>query len=156
MELDLPKVYLGSMCTAALIDWDSATSPPPCIWAHIRGRCWSAETDSIGISLWPPAFRSNIVFFSFLQMIFSYLIQLEIITGEWRYSQTCWYFRPSFLNCCPSNLPPGSTLQPPPRPPCVNNYSVYTYKVCNFLDDDILHCLLWVFSFYALDRWQKR
>ncbi len=23
---------------------------------------------------------------------------------DWRYSQSCWYFRPSFVNYCPSNL----------------------------------------------------
>jgi hypothetical protein len=23
---------------------------------------------------------------------------------DWSYSQSCWYFRPSFVNCCPSNL----------------------------------------------------
>ncbi len=23
---------------------------------------------------------------------------------EWRYWQSCWYFRPCFVNCCPSNL----------------------------------------------------
>ncbi len=23
---------------------------------------------------------------------------------DWRYSHSCWYFRPSFVNCCPSNL----------------------------------------------------
>jgi hypothetical protein len=33
-----------------------------------------------------------------------------------RYSQSCWYFRPSFLNCCPSNLLSGSSLPPPPFP----------------------------------------
>ncbi len=72
-------------------------------------------------------------------------------------------FRLSFVNCCPSH---------PPSPlPCVNKYTVYTYarggggywvlglrhinpwrKVpikVNFLDDDILHCLLWVLSFYV-------
>ncbi len=27
-----------------------------------------------------------------------------------RYSQSCWYFRPSFVNCCPTNLLSGSTL----------------------------------------------
>jgi hypothetical protein len=24
---------------------------------------------------------------------------------DWRYSQSCWYFRPSFVNFYPSNLP---------------------------------------------------
>jgi hypothetical protein len=33
---------------------------------------------------------------------------------DWRYSQSCWYFRPSFLNYCPSNLLSGSP--PPPLP----------------------------------------
>ncbi len=36
---------------------------------------------------------------------------------DWRYSQSCWYFhcfRPSFVNCCPSNLFCSSTLTPPP------------------------------------------
>ncbi len=37
---------------------------------------------------------------------------------DWRYSQSCWYFRPSFVNCFPSNLLSGSTLSPLPLP-CV-------------------------------------
>ncbi len=40
---------------------------------------------------------------------------LEFI--DWRYLQSCWHFRPSFVNCCPSNLLSGST--PPPPLPCV-------------------------------------
>ncbi len=38
---------------------------------------------------------------------------------DWRYSQSqsCWYFRLSFVNCCPSNLLSGSSL---PLPPSVN------------------------------------
>ncbi len=77
------------------------------------------------------------------------------------------------MNWCTSNLLSGS-ISPPP-PPCVNNYTVYTYTVCwerggiefrasdrktraaksvdgsIFLDDDILHCLLRVLSFYEVD-----
>ncbi len=36
----------------------------------------------------------------------------------WRYSQSCWYFRPIFVNCCPSpsNLLSGYS-SPPPLPP---------------------------------------
>jgi hypothetical protein len=34
---------------------------------------------------------------------------------DWRYIQSSWYFRPSFVTCCPSNLLSGST--PPPLPP---------------------------------------
>ncbi len=33
---------------------------------------------------------------------------------DWRYSQSYWYFRPSFVNCCPSNLLSGSISPPPP------------------------------------------
>ncbi len=39
------------------------------------------------------------------------------------YTVSRWYFRPSFVNCCPSNLLSGSTL--PPFPACVNRYIVY-------------------------------
>ncbi len=53
---------------------------------------------------------------------------LEFI--DWRYSQSYWYFRPSFVNCCPSNFLSGSTLLPPSPLPCVNKYTVYTYTVC--------------------------
>jgi hypothetical protein len=75
----------------------------------------------------------------------------------------CWFFRPSCVNCCPSNLLSGSTLPHLPLP-CVKKYPVYTYTVCKgggvlgsgpqtdkhlprspltgqILDDDILHCL---------------
>ncbi len=34
---------------------------------------------------------------------------IRVYTIDWRYSQSCWYFRPSFVNCCPSlwlNSPP--------------------------------------------------
>jgi hypothetical protein len=91
---------------------------------------------------------------------------------DWRYSQSCWYFWPSFVNCCPYNL---LTVQLPSPLSCVNKYTVYTNTVCVggggvstgfwlsdrwtsaakslyrliFLDDNILHCLLWILSFYA-------
>ncbi len=55
-----------------------------------------------------------------LRQVFS----LEFI--DWRYCQSCWCFRPSFVNCCPSNFLSGSTLPPLP---CVNKYTVYTYTV---------------------------
>ncbi len=46
MELDLQSLF-GLLCTAALIGWDPARPqlppPPPRIWAHIRGRYWSAK-----------------------------------------------------------------------------------------------------------------
>ncbi len=38
-----------------------------------------------------------------------------------RYNQSCWYFRPRFVNYCPSNLLSDST---PPSLPCVNKYTV--------------------------------
>jgi hypothetical protein len=36
---------------------------------------------------------------------------------DWRYSQACWYFRPGFVNCCPSILLSGSTLPSPSASP---------------------------------------
>ncbi len=48
---------------------------------------------------------------------------------DWRYSQSYWYFRPSFVNCWPSNFLSGSTL-PPSLLPCGNKNTVYTYTVC--------------------------
>ncbi len=45
----------------------------------------------------------------------------------WIYSQSCWYFRSSFVSFCPSPLLSGSTLPPLP---CVNKYTVFRYTVC--------------------------
>jgi hypothetical protein len=43
MELDLQ-----SLCTAVLFGCDPATlPPPPRIWAHLRGRYWSAKIDDV-------------------------------------------------------------------------------------------------------------
>ncbi len=85
---------------------------------------------------------------------------LEFIDWKRTYSQSCWYFRPSFVNCCPSSLSSNSTLPPPP---CVSGrgggwYGVlglWQINTCrkvpwqvNILD--ILHCLLWVLSFHAV------
>ncbi len=57
---------------------------------------------------------------------------------DWRYSQSCWYFRPSprFVNYCPppfSNLLSGQ-LYPPPPPPSLCEYSIsilYTRIQCS-------------------------
>jgi hypothetical protein len=53
MELYLQSLF-GLLCTAVLIGWDPATTPPPSsprIWAHIRGRYrqWSAKIDDISL-----------------------------------------------------------------------------------------------------------
>jgi hypothetical protein len=42
--------------------------------------------------------------------------------------QSCWYFRPSFANCCPSNLLSGLVLPPFPIP-CVKSIQ-YTRTQC--------------------------
>ncbi len=89
------------------------------------------------------------------------LRQVFIRFIDWKYCHSCLYFRPSFVNCCPSSLLSGSIL-PRSSLPCVNKYTVYKYTVCrgggvlglrqintrrkvpiqdNFLGDDILHCL---------------
>jgi hypothetical protein len=44
---------------------------------------------------------------------------------DWRYSQSCWYFRLIFVNCCPSK--PSLWFTSPPFLPNVNKYTVYTY-----------------------------
>ncbi len=49
---------------------------------------------------------------------------------DWRYSQPCWYFRPSFVNCCPSNILSGSTLPPSPLFPVWIRTLCNTYTVC--------------------------
>ncbi len=47
MELDLQSLF-GLLCTAVLIGRaPSTTLPLPHIWAHIRGRNWSAKIDDI-------------------------------------------------------------------------------------------------------------
>ncbi len=42
MELNLQS-WIGLLCKAVLIGWDPATPPSRRIWAHIRGRYWSAK-----------------------------------------------------------------------------------------------------------------
>jgi hypothetical protein len=46
---------------------------------------------------------------------------LSVFIDRRRYSQSCWNFRPSFVNCCPSNLLSGSTL---PHPFSVSKYPI--------------------------------
>jgi hypothetical protein len=96
----------------------------------------------------------------------------KITAPYWRYSQSYWYFRPSFVNCCPSNLFSGSSPPPPHLPMWISILYMYTRIQCvkgeevwcfgpqtdkhlpqnpftvHFLDDDILHCLLCVLYFY--------
>jgi hypothetical protein len=56
-----------------------------------------------------------------------YCCFIELI--DWRYSLSCWYFRPSLVDCCPSNLlsgSPGLVHLPPPF--LKSEYS--KYRVC--------------------------
>ncbi len=55
MELYLQSIFPLHGHSFILIGRDPTTPfpPPPCIWAHIRGRYWSAKIDDI--YLWPPA-----------------------------------------------------------------------------------------------------
>ncbi len=47
---------------------------------------------------------------------------------DWRYSQSWWYFRSSFMNCSPLTF--LCIISTPSHPlPCVNKYTVYTYTV---------------------------
>jgi hypothetical protein len=43
---------------------------------------------------------------------------------DWKYNQPCWYFRPSFVNYCPSNLLSGSPT--PALPPSLCQSTVYS------------------------------
>ncbi len=49
---------------------------------------------------------------------------------DWRYSHSCWHFRPSFVNCCPSNLLSSSPFTSPPPLPCVKVQYIQT--VCGW------------------------
>ncbi len=54
---------------------------------------------------------------------------IELI--DWRYSQSCWscwLFRPSFVNYCPSNLLSGSP--PPPHPSQRQSTDSRIYRQC--------------------------
>ncbi len=53
---------------------------------------------------------------------------IRVYTVDWRYSQSCWYFRPSFVNCYTSSLLSGSTLPPPPFPVWIS--ILYTHIQC--------------------------
>jgi hypothetical protein len=56
---------------------------------------------------------------------------------DWRYSQSCWYFRPSFVNYCPSNFLSGS----PPPPPSLCQSTIYTDRVWLGGDGGVLRCV---------------
>ncbi len=43
---------------------------------------------------------------------------------DWTYCKSCWYFRPSFVNCCLSNL-----LSSSPPPPSLCQSTVYSDSV---------------------------
>jgi hypothetical protein len=45
----------------------------------------------------------------------------QVFIRVYRHSQSCWYFRPSFVNYCPSNLLSSSPFLPFP----VSKYSIY-------------------------------
>ncbi len=48
-----------------------------------------------------------------------------------RYSQSCWYFRCSFVNCCPSSPLSGSTLPPPSFSfSCMNTVCIPVLVLC--------------------------
>ncbi len=44
--------------------------------------------------------------------------------SDWRYSQSCWYFRPSVVNCCPLTFSLGQ-LSPSPLSCIQNIQTVY-------------------------------
>ncbi len=58
MELDLQSLFGHHMssCTHWLRSCNPPPPPPPTIWAHVRGRYWSAKIDDI--SLWLPGVQT--------------------------------------------------------------------------------------------------
>jgi hypothetical protein len=56
-----------------------------------------------------------------------HLCLIEFI--NWRYSQSCWYFRPSFVKYCPCNLLSGSPPPVPPSPFPKSKYNIYRQSV---------------------------
>ncbi len=119
------------------------------------------QTTKKNVAIWKKTCKGNL-----RQVLFIRVYRLEI-------QSVMLYFRPIFVNCCPSNLPSGSTLPPPSV--WISTYTVYTLHVYSvlergvwgsgpqtdkhlpqspftgslFLDEDILHCLLWVLSVYG-------
>ncbi len=63
---------------------------------------------------------------------------------DWRYSKSCWYFRPSFVNFCPTNLLSGSTLPPFP----VSKYSIYSQCVA-VREWKVLSRVQWFWLFFT-------
>jgi hypothetical protein len=49
----------------------------------------------------------------------SFLLMFNKVYIDWKYSQSCWYFRPA-LTISPVSSPPL---------PCVNKYSVYGTRI---------------------------
>jgi hypothetical protein len=47
----------------------------------------------------------------------NYISSFNRVYIDWRYNQSCWYFRTSFVNYCPSNLLSSSPPRPSPFPP---------------------------------------
>ena len=69
MELDLQSLFV-LLCTVVLIGWEPETLSLPSIWAHKRGRYWSAKIDDI--SLYPPGYDKKSIQ---KQYQFSYLTE---------------------------------------------------------------------------------
>ncbi len=51
---------------------------------------------------------------------------------DWRYSHWCWYFRPSLVNYCPSNLLSSSPPSPVPTSPFPCVKVQYLQSVCGW------------------------
>ncbi len=58
-----------------------------------------------------------------------YWYLIECIPIDWRYSQPCWYFRPSFVNYCPSNLLSSLWFTSPTLPPFPKSMYII-YRQC--------------------------
>jgi hypothetical protein len=61
---------------------------------------------------------------------------------DWRYGQSCWYFRPSFVNYCPYKLHSGSA--PTPLPPFPKSKYSRVYTDSMWLSCVGLEAKLWI------------
>ena len=87
-----------SLCSPGLSHRSTPSFPIPTeVHLNTQHRVWPQSMGQISIKTPNPKCRL-------------YWCLIEFI--DWRYSQSCRYFRPSFANCWPSNILSGKSLPP--------------------------------------------
>jgi hypothetical protein len=138
-------------CTV-LIGWDPASRnppppPPPSIWAHIRGRNWSAKIDD-DISVWPIEHITFVVSYS----LFPSLCTRRVLRRYRGLENTAWSLELKEQRVDDCNQCSGSGSSDPylwlmdPHPALFVRELQDTNKKCICLK---FFCLLLFFSFFA-------